>query len=869
MEQRYEIRGTLGKGGIGAVYRAFDRHLKREVALKRITPDGDAEDREAAIAQITREAATLSSLQHPHVVTVYDVGTDGDGPFVVMELLTGKSLEDLVERGPLTWQDFRELALQTQEALIAAHDLDLLHLDIKPGNLVLTWLPSGKFQAKLVDFGLAKFAPQPTLQDIEKGDSVYGSIFFMAPEQFERRHLDVRTDLYAMGCVYYHALTGNHPFAGASGHEVMQAHLEHRVVPLPEVRADIPRWASDWVMWHINRAPEERPRDARESLKFFISNDQTLTQSLAMPTEPTSEAPRRPRLLIPGVNTPAQPAPAAQPVAPPPAPVPQAVPVPPSAAQPAAPARPVLLVRAAAAAQPAVVSLPPPVPVEDPAPEPVPAEVAPVTAVSPPVIPAATAMQPTPVAPPQPLTPPEGSRPSVHTEAQQIANEVVHAAQAAQAAPPQEAHVPVVPLAPARPAGSRLLAQPGAPPPAAAQAPAGQQGPVVFSGAAAFQRKKGLSNGAKVAIAAVLAVLVLLLGMLLLSRLSSNKKNKEFNSLVAQTKQTGITEIAVTKAQLELLLGAAISLESNKERPAVYTCIYLAKATDGTDVDAVLADFATTRDMTDDIRVNLFEILARRGNPASVATMLNYAKSTSRVACATAAITNAKSMAKDEHFAEFLDVVQSTPDPNIRRAAEGTAGEILKKSAAAATFADAIVSAYEKQHNADIRHCLLRLMGYAGGDRAKQVITKGMEDADRLTKLNSMLALRNWPDDSMFEPLMDFLEQQEDLEFRKKAFDTGYEFLRQDRKRSDEQNEELWKMLARNAKTDIEQIGVIDGLARQKGEWTIAVIEYFADEAESDRVKDRAGKALDYLRERERITNKDEDEEPDNKDKEE
>jgi hypothetical protein len=268
--------------------------------------------------------------------------------------------------------------------------------------------------------------------------------------------------------------------------------------------------------------------------------------------------------------------------------------------------------------------------------------------------------------------------------------------------------------------------------------------------------------------------------------------------------------------------------------------------------------------MTDEIRSKLFEVLAQRRNPASVAAMLEYAKTSSKIACASAALSNAKMMATEDHFQGFLEVVQTTSELNIRRAAEGTAGEILKKSSSPSKFADAIVSAYERQPNPDVRHSLLRLMGYAGGDRAKEIITKGLEESDNLTKLNSILALRNWPDDSMFEALMDCLEKQEDLSLRQKAFNTGYEFLMQDRKRTEEGSEELWKMLARNAKTDSEQGAVIDGVARQKGDWTIAVIEYFADEAESEKIKDRAGKALDFVRERERINSKDkdEDEEP-------
>ena len=308
MDDRYEIRGKIGQGGIGAVYRAYDKNLSREVAIKRILPDGGTDLEKEANRQLTKEAGALAALQHPHIVTIYDVGIDDDGPFVVMELLQGKTIDEVVENAIFTWQDFREFAMQTQEALIAAQDMNLLHRDLKPTNVMLTWLPSGKFQVKIVDFGLAKFSPKPSLQTIDQKDSIFGSIFFMSPEQFERTELDIRTDMYSIGCLYYYALTGAHPFNGETGPQVMIAHLEHRVFPLHEIRPDLPRWVTDWVMWHINRLADHRPHNARESLAHFIQSDQTMILN-AYRTDAPAEIQATTTLIRPGapvgLNTPA------------------------------------------------------------------------------------------------------------------------------------------------------------------------------------------------------------------------------------------------------------------------------------------------------------------------------------------------------------------------------------------------------------------------------------------------------------------------------------------------------------------------------------------------------------------------------------
>lgn len=270
-EERYEIRGKLGQGGLGAVYRAYDKNLNREVAIKRVLPDGETDDEDEATSSLLKEAKALSAIQHPHIVTVYDCGLDEDGPFVVMEILEGRTIEEMVGQGTLVWEDFREVVMQTQEALIAAQDLDLVHRDLKPGNIMVIWLPSGKFQIKLVDFGLAKFSPTPSLQTMDHGHAVFGSIYFMAPEQFERRPLDQRTDMYAMGAIYYYTLTGEYPFDGDTAPQVMAAHLQHKVTPLSEVRPDVPDWACEWVMWHIERDMDNRPANARESLQRFLA----------------------------------------------------------------------------------------------------------------------------------------------------------------------------------------------------------------------------------------------------------------------------------------------------------------------------------------------------------------------------------------------------------------------------------------------------------------------------------------------------------------------------------------------------------------------------------------------------------------------
>ena len=286
MTHRYEVKGKIGQGGLGDVYLAHDSQLGRDVALKRVRPPEDSALSAANLeADLIREARTLSSLQHPNIVTIYDVGRDDSGSFVVMELLKGETLDQVSDRGKLTVADFREVVLQVLEGMVAAQSLGLVHRDLKPGNLMVNWLASGKFQIKILDFGLARFSKSAVPQTQDQGDGIFGSIWFMAPEQFERRPLDARTDMYSLGCIFYKILTQRHPFDGTSPVDVMVSHLQHAVTPLHQLRNDVPRWMADWVMWLVSRNMDDRPNDARTALNFFLA------EASGLPAEPPPPPP--------------------------------------------------------------------------------------------------------------------------------------------------------------------------------------------------------------------------------------------------------------------------------------------------------------------------------------------------------------------------------------------------------------------------------------------------------------------------------------------------------------------------------------------------------------------------------------------------
>ncbi|TDU72873.1 serine/threonine protein kinase [Prosthecobacter fusiformis] len=260
MNERYHIISTLASGGSGSIQQAWDRTENRDVAIKRLNHLNTAHQ-----AALVREARTLYALRHPYIVTVYDYGSDDQGAYLVMELIKGESLDKRLSRGPLDLAAFKLLVTQTLEAVGAAHDAGLIHRDLKPENIMLPWNQHGHLEVKLIDFGLAQELPA----DGGLQDSMAGSIYFMAPEQFGSGYVDVRTDLYALGCVYYFALTGQLPFPGEEKAQVITSHLYPPRQPLGELRPDLSDALCLWVEQLIRVKPTDRPPSAAAALAAF------------------------------------------------------------------------------------------------------------------------------------------------------------------------------------------------------------------------------------------------------------------------------------------------------------------------------------------------------------------------------------------------------------------------------------------------------------------------------------------------------------------------------------------------------------------------------------------------------------------------
>ena len=229
----FEILGRLGQGGMGTVYRVRQPSMDRIVVLKVLT--GDAAWDEASLTRFTREAQAAGAAGHPNIIEVYDTGHDRGWRYIAMEYMDGGSLTDALDQdGPLPPARALALMKQVTSGLAEAHRMGILHRDIKPSNILLT----SRGWAKVADFGLAK-RPEVDLS-VTRPALLLGTLVYMAPEALRGEEFDARCDLYSLGATFYQVLTGQPPFTGTTGTELVAKHLEAKPAPLSDVSPGTP-----------------------------------------------------------------------------------------------------------------------------------------------------------------------------------------------------------------------------------------------------------------------------------------------------------------------------------------------------------------------------------------------------------------------------------------------------------------------------------------------------------------------------------------------------------------------------------------------------------------------------------------------------
>ena len=257
INDRYQIIKSIGEGGMANVYLAYDTILDRNVAIKVLR--GDLATDEKFVKRFQREALSASSLTHPNIVDVYDVGEDSGNFYIVMEYIEGKQLKQLIKkRGKLLVSEVVDIMTQVCEGLAVAHDSYIIHRDIKPQNIMI--LDSGLI--KITDFGIAMALNNTQLTQT---NSVMGSVHYLPPEQASGKGATIQSDIYSMGIMMYELLTGKLPFRGENAVEIALKQLKE---PLPDIQeeVDVPNSIVNILKRCTAKNPKNRYKDAREML---------------------------------------------------------------------------------------------------------------------------------------------------------------------------------------------------------------------------------------------------------------------------------------------------------------------------------------------------------------------------------------------------------------------------------------------------------------------------------------------------------------------------------------------------------------------------------------------------------------------------
>src|SRR5262252_3852543 len=264
----YEVVSPLGAGGMGEVYRARDTRLGRDVAIKILPKEMSADATRKQ--RFEREAKTISSLNHPNICTLHDIGSQDGVHYLVMECVEGETLAKRLEKGPLPLEQVLKYGAQIADALDKAHQSGVVHRDLKPGNIMLT-----SSRAKLLDFGLAKppgplvsgatltETATPTTPVTQEG-TIVGTFQYMSPEQVEGKDVDARSDIFSLGAVLYEMVTGHRAFPGKSQLSVASAILEKEPAPINSIKPLSPVTLDHTIRRCLAKDKEERWQTAHD-----------------------------------------------------------------------------------------------------------------------------------------------------------------------------------------------------------------------------------------------------------------------------------------------------------------------------------------------------------------------------------------------------------------------------------------------------------------------------------------------------------------------------------------------------------------------------------------------------------------------------
>lgn len=367
--------------------------------------------------------------------------------------------------------------------------------------------------------------------------------------------------------------------------------------------------------------------------------------------------------------------------------------------------------------------------------------------------------------------------------------------------------------------------------------------------------KTGMSGAAKGVIAALLVVGILIAGVVLLGKKAQKDKMVRLAEITAPFNAGPSNypeEIKLTKSDITLLLDTIITPDSKEKgvRKTYMQALNIGTTTDGSNLDDVVAKYATRTQMSEDARINLFKVLELRSRPSALAPLINFARSATEAKLGVAALEATEKMAAPDDLEQLLDIVSDAQHGDVRRAAVRTLKAVIKKAPDKSSFATPIISSFRSSTEGEVREQLLQILGTAGGSRAAELISTHLDGSNMKLQLAAIAGLREWPDTGQFETLSTFVENEEEGTMRKQGFAAMIQFLTEGPDINDDDLSLFWKDTATLALSESEQIRVINAMLTQKGEWALKILDHFMQRGLTDRVTARAEDGKELLKKR-------------------
>ncbi|MCB9556090.1 MAG: serine/threonine protein kinase [Deltaproteobacteria bacterium] len=288
LDGQIELEQVCGEGAMGTVYRAYQHSMDRYVAVKIMRPE--LTTNQALVRRFRREARAAAKLSHPSIITVYLVGDTDEGlPFIAMEYVEGITLEALCEQhAPLPVARAFDIATQIASALTEAHEHGVIHRDLKPGNILLSSKRSGRDEIKVVDFGIAKISEGDEESQLTQTGAVFGTPYYLSPEQASGAKVDQRSDVYSLGVVLYHMLTGALPFRGSSSMEVLLQHIKELPPPPRTINPALSPAVENVILTSLEKDPQRRYQSAQAFADAMAQATQHLAPGASLHLPPTA-----------------------------------------------------------------------------------------------------------------------------------------------------------------------------------------------------------------------------------------------------------------------------------------------------------------------------------------------------------------------------------------------------------------------------------------------------------------------------------------------------------------------------------------------------------------------------------------------------